>query len=95
MEKLNDKWWWNQIDNNVYELGLTAETLKRYGVIWTLVPRMSDDIIVGTPIVNIESSKSLCPLLAPISGKIVEWNPRALETPDILTDQTYLLKVQV
>lgn len=95
MEQLNDKWWWKLEQDGVYQLGLTAATLKRYGIVWNLIPRDGDEITSGTPLVNIESSNSLCPLLAPISGKIVEWNQQVLEAPDILTNETYLLKVQV
>jgi glycine cleavage system H protein len=92
---LNDKWWVSATDDpTIFNIGLTQQALQRYGVIWNLVPRDLESLERGKPFLNIESSRALCPMMAPISGKIRAWNEALWENPDQITEHTFIVRVQ-
>lgn len=89
--QLADKYWIDETGG----LGLTKEFLAQLGVIWTIMYKPVDMLSVGTPFINIESSKMLGPLRAPISGVIQSWNTDIVANPETIDENTVLLKVKV
>ena len=86
---MNDKWWFRD-----GFLGLTTAAVARLGVVWNFIPRKTDNLSIGVPFLNIESSRSLGPLVSPIDGKVVAWNDNLLDNPDQLTNETWIVKVE-
>lgn len=89
----NDGKFWIKTEGEVKLVGLTADYLASIGVIWVIVPR-KQDLIEGTTFASIESSNCICPFRAPISGKLVSFNAEAVEHPERIDSETYLVKVK-
>lgn len=88
---VSDKYWIDETGG----LGLTKEFLSQLGVIWAILYKNTDKLVLGTPFVNIESSKMLGPLRAPMSGTIVSWNTDIVANPEAINEDTVLLKVKL
>lgn len=78
----------------LFEIYLTAEALKHYGTIWTLIPRAGKILKKGKPFANIEARCTLTCLRSPMDGHIVKWNQDMLRTPDLIDEATCLLTVE-
>ena len=90
---LNEKFWAIKQEDGTLKIGLHKDYIERLGTIWTLVTRPQRKLVLNTPFVNVESSKCLGPMRAPITGDIVEWNEAMLEDP-IFTPDAHLLIVK-
>lgn len=89
--QISDKYWIDEEGS----LGLTKEFLTQLGVIWAIIYKNSNKLVLGTPFINIESSKMLGPLRAPMTGNIVSWNTDIVANPEAINEDTVLLKVKL
>jgi glycine cleavage system H lipoate-binding protein len=89
-KQLNNYFWIleGEGDRNLVPLGMTKELIDRLGVIWVMTPRAPRALMQGHTFMNVESSRCLGPLKAPIDAKVEMWNDEALDNPEQLTDST-------
>lgn len=88
---VSDKYWIDETGG----LGLTKEFLSQLGVIWAILYKSTDKLVLGVPFINIESSKMLGPLRSPVSATIVSWNTDIVANPEAINENTVLLKVKL
>lgn len=87
---------WIDIQNeHEVAIGLTAPYLSQIGVIWNFIPKADRRVEEGKIFAHFESSKTLGAFRSPVTGTIVAWNQTALETPEQLTTDDYILRVHV
>lgn len=90
---------WVQYDegSKVATIGVTAFATQQLGDI-TLVdlPQVGDTVTAGEPMGEIESTKSVSDLYAPVTGEVVEVNEDVVNAPEQLNSDSYagwLIKV--
>lgn len=93
---------WVKVDEaaNTAVVGVTAFATKQLGdIVLVDLPQVGDTITAGEPMGEIESTKSVSELYAPVTGEVVEVNQAVIETPETLNEDAYeagwLLKVAV
>jgi glycine cleavage system H lipoate-binding protein len=88
------KFWLEETPNEGTSIGFTQDYLEALGVVWVFSPKPAKSVKEGEVFANVESSKFLGPLRCPTTGKVNGWNVKALEHPESLTVDDYLIKVQ-
>ena len=89
---------WVEVDG-VVSLGLTKSFVEDSGDI-TFVNfkvKVGDEVKEGDVLISVETAKSVVEVKSPISGKIVEINEEASETPDVVNEnpeETWLVKIE-
>lgn len=82
------------------KIGVSAFAVDQLGdIVFVELPEVGDTIIKGSAFGSIESVKAVEDLKAPISGKVIKRNDRAIDAPEIISTDPYttgwLLEVQV
>lgn len=85
---------------NTVKVGVTAVASDALGeVVYIDLPAVGDTITAGETCGEVESTKSVSDLYTPVSGKIVELNAAAVDSPGLLNSDPYgegwLFKVTV
>ncbi len=81
-------------------VGITDTATEALGdIVYLELPSVGDVIEAGSVIGEVESTKSVSELFAPVSGTVVEVNRQAIDDPSVVNADPYgdgwLLKVQV
>jgi glycine cleavage system H protein len=81
-------------------VGITDVAADALGdIVYLELPAAGDEIVAGTVIGEIESTKSVSELFSPVSGTVVEANQAAIDDPATVNADPYgagwLLKVEV
>lgn len=89
---------------------LTGDSPATVGITWTAqdalgdivyleLPAVGAQIVAGSVIGEVESTKSVSELFSPVSGTVVEVNAAAVDNPELLNSDPYgagwLIKVDV
>lgn len=89
---------WSTEENGIVTLGLTAELQDEAGDISYVNIASLGTIEADDSILNIEASKAAIEVPSPISGKIIERNEKAEDTPSLLnsvnTSDNWIVKIQ-
>ena len=85
---------------DIAKIGVSAFAVDRLGdIVFIELPEVGDIITKGSTFGSIESVKAVEDLKAPISGKVIERNDNAIDTPEIISTDPYtigwLIEVQV
>jgi len=85
---------------DIAKIGVSAFAVDQLGdIVFVELPEVGDMITKGTAFGSIESVKAVEDLKAPISGKVINRNDRAIDAPEIISTDPYitgwLLEVQV
>ena len=82
---------WLQADEDGYRVGFTAYSVRLlqdvYFLDWTIDP--DTDVAERQEIGQIESSKALSSLYAPLSGRVVDFNEELLDDPSAINTDNY------
>jgi glycine cleavage system H protein len=71
-------------------VGVTAHAATALGdVVFLDLPAVGATVQAGTPCGEIESTKSVSQLFAPISGKVVEVNQQVVDDPELVNRDPY------
>lgn len=81
-------------------VGITDTATEALGdIVYLELPSVGDVIEAGSVFGEVESTKSVSELFAPVSGTVVEVNRQAIDDPSVVNADPYgdgwLLKVQV
>lgn len=81
---------WMRIDGNRMRVGITDYAQDALGdVVFVQVPEMDAEVNAGDTISEVESTKSVSDIYAPVTGKVVEVNSDLDDNPDRLNADPY------
>ena len=81
---------WIKVEGKVARFGIADYAQHEMGdLVYIEVPAVGTDIVKDDEIGAMESVKSVEPIYAPVSGKIVEVNEALADTPEIANKEPY------
>lgn len=81
---------WTRVDGNRVCLGITDYAQDALGdVVYIDLPAVGTDVASGDPFGEVESTKSVSEIYAPVSGTIVEVNTGLIDHPELLNEDPY------
>jgi glycine cleavage system H protein len=81
---------WVSRDGDVVRIGITDYAQDALGdVVFVQVPTVGSDVDAGDSFGEIESTKSVSDVYAPVSGTVVEVNEALADGPQALNDDPY------
>jgi glycine cleavage system H protein len=91
---------WLSVEDDVATVGITAFAAESLGdIVFVQLPDAGSAITAGEVFGEVESTKSVSELYAPVSGEVVEVNGTTSDTPEVINSDPYtegwLLKVRL
>ena len=91
---------WLSVADGVATVGITAFAAESLGdIVFVQLPDPGSTITAGEVFGEVESTKSVSELYAPVSGEVVEVNGTTSDTPEVINSDPYtegwLLKVRL
>ncbi|MFT4124547.1 MAG: glycine cleavage system protein GcvH [Microbacteriaceae bacterium] len=91
---------WVAVDDGVATVGITAYAAEKLGdVVYVDLPAVGTAIVAGSVVGEIESTKSVGELYAPVSGEVVDVNQDVVDDPALVNsapfDAGWLIRVRV
>lgn len=91
---------WLKIEGESALVGITAYAAEKLGdVVFVELPKVGAAVVAGTVVGEIESTKSVGELYAPVSGTVLEVNDAVVASPELVNDDPFgagwLIKVSV
>lgn len=81
---------WARVDGRRYTVGITDYAQEALGdVVYIDLPANGTQVEQGQPFGEVESTKSVSDLYAPVSGTIVERNERLESQPELVNAEPY------
>jgi glycine cleavage system H protein len=76
---------WVAIDGDVATVGITAYAAEKLGdVVYVDLPKVGSTVSAATVVGEIESTKSVGELFAPVAGEVIEINQAVVDQPDLV-----------
>ena len=90
---------WVKVDGDVATIGITQHAADALGdVVFVALPGVGDSIREGAIVGEVESTKSVGEIFAPVAGEVVEANDSVVASPDTVNQDPYgagwLIKVR-
>ncbi len=90
---------WVKVDGDVATIGITQHAADALGdVVFVALPGVGDTIREGAIVGEVESTKSVGEIFAPVAGEVVEANDSVVASPDMVNADPYgagwLIKVR-
>ena len=90
---------WVAVEGDIATVGITAYAADKLGdVVYVDLPAAGSSVASGTVVGEIESTKSVGELFAPVDGEVVESNQAVVDTPDLVNSDPFgaawLIKVR-
>ena len=83
-------WMWVKIENGEARIGVTDYAQKQMReIVFAELPKAGDEVRRGEPFGTLESVKAVSDLISPLTGRVVEVNDRASESPEIINEDPY------
>ena len=91
---------WLRIDGDVAVIGITAFAADALGdVVYVDLPEVGSSITAGDTCGEVESTKSVSDIYAPVDGEVLETNTAVVDEPGLVNsapfDGGWLLKVRI
>ncbi len=91
---------WLRVDGDIAVVGITAYAAEKLGdIVYVELPKVGSTITAGAVVGEIESTKSVGELFAPVSGEILEANDAVVASPELVNNDPFgagwLVKVRV
>lgn len=81
---------WVKVSGKKATIGITDYAQESLGdIVYIDLPEVDTELEANTEFGEIESTKTTSPLIAPISGKIIEVNEELSESPEIINEDPY------
>ena len=82
--------WLSTADDGVSTVGITAHAADALGdVVFVQLPETGDSVTAGEPCGELESTKSVSDLYAPVSGEITEVNQDVVDDPALVNSAPF------
>ncbi len=76
---------WIAVDGDVATVGITAYAAEKLGdVVYVDLPKAGSTVSAATVVGEIESTKSVGELFAPVAGEVIEVNQAVIDQPDLV-----------
>ncbi len=76
---------WIAVDGDIATVGITAYAADKLGdVVYVDLPKVGSTLSASTVVGEIESTKSVGELFAPVAGEVVEVNQAVVDQPDLV-----------
>jgi glycine cleavage system H protein len=90
---------WVQVDGDVATIGITQHAADALGdVVYVALPAIGDSISEGAIVGEVESTKSVGEIFAPVAGEVIDANQSVVDAPDTVNADPYgsgwLIKVR-
>ncbi len=90
---------WLAIEGDVATIGITAHAADALGdIVYVALPGVGDALKSGAVVGEVESTKSVGEVFAPVAGEVVEINQGVVDAPDTVNSDPYgagwLIKVR-
>ena len=91
---------WVSIDASICTMGITDYAQAALGdIVYVQLPKVGDKVIAGAVCGEVESTKSVSDIYAPISGVVIEINQSLSDSPETINADPYgqgwLAKIEV
>lgn len=81
---------WLSVADGVATVGITGFAAESLGdIVFVQLPAVGDAITAGQECGEIESTKSVSELFAPVSGEVVEVNESTADSPELVNSDPY------
>ena len=81
---------WLRSDNDTVRVGITAFAQEALGdVVYVSLPSVGDSVVAGDTCGEVESTKSVSDLYAPVSGEVTAVNGALDATPELVNNDPY------
>ncbi|MDO9485075.1 MAG: glycine cleavage system protein GcvH [Actinomycetota bacterium] len=81
---------WVRLDGDVAEVGITHFAQEALGdIVYVSLPKVGDAVIAGQPCGEVESTKSVSDIYAPLSGTVLEINEQLDTEPQSINQAPY------
>jgi glycine cleavage system H protein len=81
---------WLSLADDVATVGITGFAAESLGdIVFVQLPAVGDSITAGQECGEIESTKSVSELYAPVSGEVVEVNESTSDSPELVNSDPY------
>ncbi|WP_394552586.1 glycine cleavage system protein GcvH [Agromyces sp. MMS24-JH15] len=81
---------WVRIEGDVVTIGITDYAAEKLGdVVYVDLPAAGTALAAGTVVGEIESTKSVGELFAPVDGEVVESNQAVVDAPELVNSDPF------
>ena len=81
---------WIRLADDTAEVGITDYAQEQLGdIVYVSLPEAGTEVEAGTSIGELESTKSVSDIFAPVSGTIAESNPALDDAPEVVNSDPY------
>ena len=81
---------WVKVEGKHAVIGITDYAQSELGdIVYVELPEAGTEVAAEDEVTEIESTKTTSPVLAPISGKIVEVNDELKDSPQLINEDPY------
>ncbi len=81
---------WLRVDGDTVRVGITAFAQEALGdVVYVSLPTVGDSVVAGDTCGEVESTKSVSDLYAPVSGEVTAVNGALDATPELVNNDPY------
>ena len=81
---------WVAVDGDVATVGITAYAADKLGdVVFVELPDVGSTVASGVVVGEIESTKSVGELFAPVNGEVVETNEAVVASPELVNSDPF------
>lgn len=82
--------WVRDVDADTVRIGITDYAQDSLGdIVYVQLPAVGDEVTSGTPMGELESTKSVSDLFAPLSGTVTACNDALQSTPELCNSDPY------
>ena len=83
-------WMWIKIEDGKARVGITDYAQKQMReIVFAELPSVGDEVKKDEAFGTLESVKSVSDLISPLTGKVVEVNEKATESPEVINEDPY------
>ncbi|TQO19227.1 glycine cleavage system H protein [Rhodoglobus vestalii] len=81
---------WVLVEGNIATIGITDYAAEKLGdIVFVELPRVGDTVTAGKLVGEIESTKSVGELFAPVAGTVVEANDAVAGSPELVNSDPF------
>jgi glycine cleavage system H protein len=81
---------WVRADGDVLRIGITSSAQEALGdVVYVSLPTVGDAVVAGDTCGEVESTKSVSDLYAPVTGEVTAVNSALDSTPELVNSDPY------
>ena len=83
-------WMWIKVEDGKARVGITDYAQKQMReIVFAELPEVGAEVKKDEPFGTLESVKSVSDLISPLTGKVVEVNTEASDSPEIINEDPY------